>query len=698
MKPAGGSTGPFSSVLVANRGEIACRIIRSARALGYRTIAVYSDADAEALHVQMADVATRLGEASVQSSYLAIDRIIAAAQRTGAEAVHPGYGLLSENAAFARACAQAGLVFIGPPPEAIHLMGNKALAKRLMAKAQVPIIPGWDGDGDGEDGQQPLPELAILARAAARVGYPLLIKAAAGGGGRGMRLVSSKAELEAGVQAARAEAVSAFGDGQLLLERALVGARHVEIQILADAHGKVVHLGERDCSVQRRHQKIIEEAPSPAVDASVRARMGAAAVTAAGTVGYIGAGTVEFLLDASGEFYFLEMNTRIQVEHPVTEMITGLDLVALQLQIAAGAPLPFSQEQVVLRGHAIEARLYAEDPGAGFVPQTGHLLRFVPGVPDAEAGRVTDGKRVDHGLRGGQEITAWYDPLLAKLVAWGETRDVARRKLLGLLADTLVLGVTTNKPFLAEVLSHPAFAAGHATTSFIADHLCDPGASAPRRPATPAWITATAAVLLSLPARRDVTAPIFFSSGQAGWPLRLADTVGAACSAWVQVVGAGCYQVTIGGKGSVGNDGAANESVQLTFIAGDGDGDVRLVTGDVQRRVRYGRGDGTLFLDADGGVYAYREATERAAGKESAAVDDVGRVLAPMNGRIVSVDVAPGDSVARGQVVAVVEAMKMLCPVTAPLGGRVSEVLVRAPAQVLARQLLLQITAGATPA
>ncbi|MEA2699115.1 MAG: geranyl-CoA carboxylase alpha subunit [Myxococcales bacterium] len=686
MRPAGGSTGAFSSVLVANRGEIACRIIRSARALGYRTVAVYSDADAEALHVQMADVATRLGEASVQSSYLAIDRIIAAAQRTGADAVHPGYGLLSENAAFARACAQAGLVFIGPPAEAIHLMGNKALAKRLMAKAQVPIIPGWNGDE--EQGEQPLPDLPTLARAAERVGYPLLIKAAAGGGGRGMRLVSSQAELEAGVQAARAEAISAFGNGQLLLERALVGARHVEIQILADAHGNVVHLGERDCSVQRRHQKIIEEAPSPAVDASLRARMGAAAVTAAATVGYIGAGTVEFLLDASGDFYFLEMNTRIQVEHPVTEMITGLDLVALQLRVAAGEPLPFSQDQVSLRGHAIEARLYAEDPYAGFVPQTGRLLRFVPGVSGSEAGRVTDGKRVDHGLRSGQEITGWYDPLLAKLIAWGETRDVARRKLLGLLADTLILGVTTNKTFLTEVLAHPAFAAGQATTSFIADHLCQPGASAPTRPAAPAWITAIAAVLLSLPAERDVAAPIFFSSGQAGWPLRLEDTLGAARPLWVQVVGAGCYQVSVD----------AGESVQLTFFPGDGVGDVRLVTGDVQRSVHCSRANGRLFLDADGSVYAYREATERAAGKAKASLDDVGRVLAPMNGRLVSVDVAPGDPVARGQVVAVVEAMKMLCPITAPLGGRVSEVLVRAQAQVLARQLLLQITPGATPA
>ncbi|HET6281361.1 MAG TPA: biotin carboxylase N-terminal domain-containing protein, partial [Polyangia bacterium] len=530
----------FRAVLIANRGEIACRIIRSARSLGYRTVAVYSDADVDALHVRMADVATRIGAAPAGESYLRIENILTAAQRTGADAVHPGYGFLSENDAFARACVDAGLVFIGPPAEAIRLMGNKALAKRLIAAADVPAIPGWHGEDDAPSDD------ATLIQAAEQVGYPLLIKAAAGGGGRGMRLVSSREGLLTSVRAARAEAVSSFDNGQLLLERALRDARHVEVQVLADSHGNVVFLGERDCSVQRRHQKVIEEAPSPAVDAPLRARMGAAAVAVAQKIGYVGAGTVEFLLDARGNFYFLEMNTRLQVEHPVTEFVTGLDLVALQLRIAAGERLPFAQKDVVIHGHAMEARLYAEDAYAGFLPQVGTVRRWIPGIAGSGEGRVTDGQRIDHGLVEGQEVSPWYDPMLAKLVAWGETREVARRRLARLLAETALLGVTTNKAFISTVIGHPAFAAGEATTAFIGDHLCRPGAEVPSREPLPAWVSATAAVLLSFEGDELPSTPTFSSNGQASWSLQLGDGGDGAERATVRVLDHLRFAVSLG--------------------------------------------------------------------------------------------------------------------------------------------------------
>ncbi|WP_313512470.1 acetyl-CoA carboxylase biotin carboxylase subunit, partial [Pseudomonas sp.] len=455
----------FDKILIANRGEIACRVMRTAHELGYRTVAVYSEADSGARHVQLADEAVCIGPAQVNQSYLVIENIIAAAQKTGADAIHPGYGFLSENADFARACAVAGIVFIGPSIEAIHLMGSKRLSKLAMLEAGVPCIPGYEG-ADQDD--------ASLAEQAARIGYPLMIKASAGGGGRGMRLVRESGELIAQLRSARSEAQNAFGSGELILERALIRPRHVEIQVFGDHHGNLVHLGERDCSVQRRHQKVVEESPCPVMTPALRQAMGDAAVNAAASVAYVGAGTVEFLLDDSGEFFFLEMNTRLQVEHPVTERVTGQDLVAWQIRVAEGQPLPLRQEQITLSGHAIEVRLYAEDPAQGFLPQTGSVLRWEP----AEL----DGIRIDHGLREGQRISPFYDPMLAKLIAYGATRDKARRKLIRAVEDCLLLGVNANQRFLANLLRHPQFAAGRASTAFIAEHFADDPSLSPQRP------------------------------------------------------------------------------------------------------------------------------------------------------------------------------------------------------------------------
>ncbi|MBL8488599.1 MAG: ATP-grasp domain-containing protein, partial [Rhodocyclaceae bacterium] len=469
----------FRKILIANRGEIVARVARTARRMGYATAAVHSDADSGAPFVAACDEAVGIGGLSPADSYLRIDAIIDACRRSGADAVHPGYGFLSENAAFARACADAGLLFIGPPAEAIEAMGDKAAARRRMDAAGVPCIPGYDGkDQDDER----------LTAEAGRIGFPLMVKAAAGGGGRGMRRVHGAGELPAALASARSEARSAFGDGTLILERLLVGARHVEVQVFADTLGGTVHLFERDCSVQRRHQKVIEEAPSPAVDAALRERLGRAACAAARAVGYVGAGTVEFLLGADGQFHFMEMNTRLQVEHPVTEAITGLDLVEWQLRVAAGEPLPLAQSAIPLTGHGLEVRLYAEDPERGFLPQTGRLLRWRP------SGRG----RCDHALAGGVQVTPHYDPMLAKVVAHGRDREEARRRLIAALRDTVVLGLTTNKAFLLGCLEHPEFAAGRATTDFVAAHFAD------ATPVPPAREAVAAAALLFY--RRGVAA------------------------------------------------------------------------------------------------------------------------------------------------------------------------------------------------
>ena len=484
------------SVLIANRGEIACRIARTAAAMGIRTVAVYSDADAGAPHVRACDAAVRIGPPPVAESYLNIAAIIDAGKQAGADAVHPGYGFLSENASFAEACVAAGLTFVGPPASAIAAMGNKAAAKARMEAAGVPVVPGWRG-ADQSDG--------TLLEAARRIGLPVMVKAAAGGGGRGMRLVTDDAALEAAIKGARNEAASAFGSGELLLEKAVTDARHVEVQIFADTHGTVIHLGERDCSVQRRHQKVIEEAPSPAVPAELRARMGAAAVAAAKAVNYVGAGTVEFLLGGDGAFYFLEMNTRLQVEHPVTEAVTGLDLVEWQFRIADGEPLPLRQEQVALRSHAIEVRLYAEDPARNFLPQSGSVVAW----------RKPPGVRTDAGIESGQAISPWYDPLLAKIIAHGATREEARAKLIAALERTVLLGLPTNRRFLIDLLSHSDFAAGKATTGFIGQHFAR---IVPREP-TEADFARAAALLFADRDWGELNG--FCSTGALSWPMQI---------------------------------------------------------------------------------------------------------------------------------------------------------------------------------
>ncbi|MBP6787456.1 MAG: ATP-grasp domain-containing protein [Candidatus Promineofilum sp.] len=451
------NTSLFKSVLIANRGEIAGRVIRACRRLGIRAVAVYSDADADSPHVSAADVAVRLGPAPAADSYLNIPAILSAAARAGADALHPGYGFLAENADFARACAEAGLLFIGPPPAAIDTMGDKRAARRLAAELGLPVLPGYDGPAQDE---------ATLTDEAARLGYPLMVKAAAGGGGRGMRLVNAPDELAAALAGARREAAAAFGNGDLLLERAVLRPRHVEVQIFGDNHGHILHLGERECSVQRRHQKVIEESPSPAVTAALRAEMGAAAVALAAAVGYVGAGTVEFLLDEAGRFTFLEMNTRLQVEHPVTELVTGIDLVEWQLRVAAGEPLPWTQADIALTGHAIEARLYAEDPAEGFRPTGGDVLLWQP--PAGE------GVRVDDGIRSGSVVGGHYDPLLAKIIAAGPTRADALRRLHRALADTILLGLTSNLAYLRAIVDQPGFIAPDAlSTRFLEEALPD---------------------------------------------------------------------------------------------------------------------------------------------------------------------------------------------------------------------------------
>jgi acetyl-CoA carboxylase biotin carboxylase subunit len=443
----------FQKILIANRGEIALRVMQACRGLGVRTVAVYSDADAQALHVRSADEAYRLGPAPSLESYLRGELIIQMALESGSQAIHPGYGFLSENAAFAEAVRAAGLVFIGPPAEAIRLMGSKTAARARMQAAGVPVVPGYQGtDGD-------------FAAEAAKIGYPILVKAAAGGGGKGMRVVEAPAGLVEAIAGARAEAAKAFGDDTVFMEKYLPVSHHIEFQVLGDSHGNVLHLFERECSIQRRHQKIIEETPSPLLTPAMRAEMGAAAVAAAQAVGYQNAGTIEFIADEAGHFYFLEMNTRLQVEHPITELVTGQDLVRLQLKVAAGEALPFRQADLTQRGHALECRVYAEDPANGFLPSVGPvLLAHEPRMPNI---------RLDTGAKSGDEISLYYDPMMAKLISYGATREEAIQTMQAALGQYNILGISTNIPFLLAILAHPAFQAGHTTTHFIPQHLPD---------------------------------------------------------------------------------------------------------------------------------------------------------------------------------------------------------------------------------
>jgi geranyl-CoA carboxylase alpha subunit len=658
--------GDFQTILVANRGEIACRVIRTAEGMGYRTAVVYSEADADALHVRQADVAACIGPPEAYASYLSIDGIVTAAKRAGAEAVHPGYGFLSENADFARACADAGLVFIGPSAEAIAAMGNKAEAKRRMAKVGVPCVPGYQGSDQSD---------RRLTEEAERIGLPVIVKAAAGGGGRGMRLVADMKALPAALARARAEAESAFGSGELILEKAIIDARHVEIQVLADAHGNVIHLGERDCSVQRRHQKVIEESPSPAVGDELRQRMGAAAVAAASAIGYVNAGTVEFLLAGDGKFYFLEMNTRLQVEHPVTEMVTGLDLVELQIRIARGEPLTVRQEDVRLDGHAIEARLYAEAPHKGFLPQSGRLVAWRPPA----GARI----RIDHGLIEGQQISPYYDPLLAKVIAHDHTRDDARRRLIQALQETVALGLATNRGFLIDALGHPEMVRGAATTQFIPMHL----ASIEEPRADPGMLALAAVLWLEASARCHGHDPVrtWSSSGAIPWPVRLETGDGAPADLTVAVFGPRRYRVS--------GPTAARE---LEMVGDNGDtGLARYQVDGEERRAEYGFAGEALHVKIGKLDLTMRETLYAPRAPASFDGGNATEVRAPMNGKVVSVLVAEGQAIERGERLVVIEAMKMQHEMTAGASGTVARLAVKPGDQVATRQLLVELKPAA---
>ena len=654
----------INKVLVANRGEIAVRIIRTARAMGYRSVSVYSEADANALHVDYADQAVCIGPAAAAESYLAIDKLIRAAERSGADAVHPGYGFLAENADFALACQGAGLIFIGPPAAAIELMGSKRLSKIAMLEAGVPCIPGYQGDVQSD---------SQLVSEAGMIGFPLMVKASAGGGGKGMRLVESASELEVAIGLARSEAQKAFGNGELILEKALVEPRHIEIQVFADCHGNVVHLGERDCSIQRRHQKVVEESPSPFVDDDLRKRMGEAAIDATRACNYVGAGTVEFLVDQDKNFYFLEMNTRLQVEHPVTELVTGQDLVAWQLSVASGEPLPLLQDDIVLTGHAMEVRLYAEDPRHQFMPQTGEIFRW--DTPES------DSVRIDHGIRVGQHISPHYDPLLAKIIAFGDNRDEARRRLACAVEDTVLLGVNNNKQFLSRVLRNQGFASGEATTAFIEKELANDSCLQPMPPNL-RDLGIAGILFLTRSGQHH-----YLGTKRIGWrntgaaPVQIKlqtdgenyDLGLCACGDSETI----CFTVSSGG-----------ESTTLAILGVDDQQCVYMEEG-MRQMLDYAFDGERLFIDAGSGNQEFVNTTHEVRSTQQSA--GANEILASMDGAIVDVLVGEGDAVEQGQTVVVLEAMKMEHQLKAEVSGVIESVNARKGDQVRIRQLLVEI-------
>jgi geranyl-CoA carboxylase alpha subunit len=656
----------FTKVLVANRGEIAVRVIRGARKLGYRTVAVYSDADHDALHVLEADEAVRIGPAPAKDSYLVIDNIIAAAKQSGAQAIHPGYGFLSEREAFAQAVQDAGLIFIGPDPHSIEAMGNKSASKIRMIAAKVPCVPGYQGDDQSDE---------MLAAEARGIGFPVMIKAAAGGGGRGMRLVHNDADLVASIRSARSEAANAFGSGQLLIEKAVMDARHVEIQVFGDRHGNVIFLGERDCSVQRRNQKVVEEAPSPAVDEALRLKMGAAAVAAAKAVNYVGAGTVEFMLGRDKQFYFLEMNTRLQVEHPVTELVYGVDLVEWQLRIAQGEKLPLTQDEVLKRrrGWAIEVRLCAEDPQHNYLPQTGKVLGWRE--PTGE------GVRVDTYLREGHTISPFYDSMQAKVIAWGEDRETARQRLLKALQDTSLLGVISNRDYLSAIVAHEAFASGDFSTAFIGKYFPQDDV-AKIRPSSKHLALAAVALYMDDAAR--LLAEHGLAQEFVGWhsshefpadyKLRWRDQEHRL---QMLVHEGRVFTVQVDG-GTIAVDVARNLPHEFHYVC-DG----------VQGKARIAHENDSVWLDAEGSTHCYTDVTLAPAAAAAAGSD--GRLLANSDGKIVAVHVKAGDIVEKGQTLAVLEAMKMEFQLALPVGGRVESVSAQPGQQVKNRQLLIQV-------
>ena len=659
----------FNSILIANRGEIACRVIKTAKQLGYRTIAVYSDADAGAPHVQLADDAVRIGPGPVGESYLLAENILAAATTSGAESIHPGYGFLSENSAFAEAVESAGLVFIGPTCEAIDVMGNKAESKRRMIEAGVPCVPGYEGHDQTDE--------ALLAEGN-KIALPLMVKAAAGGGGRGMRLVQDYAELANAIKLARAEAESAFGSGELILEKAIIQPRHVEIQVFADTFGNTVHLGERDCSVQRRHQKVIEEAPCPIMTPELREQMGQSAIDAAKSVNYRGAGTVEFLLDASGAFYFLEMNTRLQVEHPVTELITGLDLVALQISVAQGEALSITQDDVHLEGHAIEVRLYTEDPSLDFLPASGPVELWQPadGV----------GIRIDAGIVSGQDISPFYDPMVAKVIGYGPDREIARLRLIGALKETVLFGTPNNKRFLIQCLEKQCFIDGTATTAFIAEEFS--GEDLQVAPPSFADSAVAAVIELAMEHKKLFDRSVLVSASLKNW---------ASASA---IISRKQYQFA-----DLTRDlGITPEGLETyrVFDVGGVETDVEITVLAMDKHKSSLRVDGTILAvtsmsSVKGQLHCSIEGRD-ALFKDMIILDGMsdvnvggGRVTAPMHGLLLEVLVEPGDLVVKGQTLAVLEAMKMHYEIQAEIDGTVAEVSAMAGKQVAVDDVLIEI-------
>ena len=657
-------TGPkmfdIRSILIANRGEIACRVIRTARKMGIRTIAVYSDADKAAVHVNMADDAIHIGPSPVAKSYLIIEKIIDAAKASGADAIHPGYGFLSENAAFAKACDTADIIFIGPNIEAIDIMGDKAKSKRRMIKAGVPCVPGYQGEKQDDK---------TLIAEAGEIGFPIMVKAAAGGGGRGMRFVDSAKALPNAIKDARSEALSAFGSDVLIIEKAVQQPRHVEIQVFADQSGNTIHLGERDCSVQRRHQKVLEEAPCPVMTEELRTAMGAAAVKAANDIGYVGAGTVEFMLDASGEFYFLEMNTRLQVEHPVTELVTGLDLVEMQIRVARGEDLPVTQNEVALTGHAIEARLYAEDPANDFLPATGCADLFL--TPSG------DGIRVDSGVETGSEISPFYDPMIAKIIAYGTTREDARIKLVKALHDTAIFGVKTNRSFLIEALEKDAFAKGEATTAFIAENFPVEGLSEPKLDAH----TAGMAAILQYESARDqsLSKSLSINCELMGW---------SSASAIATPYQYGDLRVTVTPNDAGYAVAAGEETISVSVLSRDGS-TVRLKVRDARVKAAYLTNGPHISLSTGKASYELTNANEIYS--SIAYEGGAGIITSPMHGAIIEVLVSEGDTVKEGQRLAILEAMKMQHEILADIDGKVSRINVSVGEQVVANALMFEI-------
>nr|WP_246600417.1 acetyl/propionyl/methylcrotonyl-CoA carboxylase subunit alpha [Candidimonas humi] len=673
-------------MLIANRGEIACRVAATARRMGLRTVAVYSDADAEARHVAACDTAIRIGGPEPRASYLRAEAILEAARQTGAQAVHPGYGFLSENEAFAEACTQAGIVFVGPPTGAIAAMGSKSAAKTLMEKAGVPLVPGYHGDN-----QDP----AFLQSQADAIGYPVLIKASAGGGGKGMRVVAESTAFGEALASCKRESANSFGDDKVLIERYLQKPRHIEIQVFADTHGNCVYLFERDCSVQRRHQKVIEEAPAPGMSAERRRAMGEAAVAAARAVGYVGAGTVEFIVEPDGRFYFMEMNTRLQVEHPVTEMITGHDLVEWQLRVAAGEPLPVAQEDLRIQGHAIEARIYAENPDKGFLPAVGTLTAL--NFPTHTAFRNGD-VRVDGGVAAGDTISPFYDPMIAKLIVHGADRDEALARMVQALGNTQCVGVTTNIAFLRRLASDEAFAAADLDTGLIErrhDSLLPPPAPAPQAALALAAASVLAAQGLesSSPRHRVVHADPWAQTD--GWRL------GGTYRQPLQFIDGGetrTVQVAYGqGLWSLGHEGEADEhALQWRLQGTTANGQYRLDLQLDERRLHgtvIVRGE-QLQVYVDGNSYAL-QLHDPVAHAQDEGAEHLGGLTAPMPGKIIAINVKQGDTVKAGDALLVMEAMKMEHTIHAPGDGVVQELFYAVGDQVADGAELIALAEGA---